>query len=57
MDPHKTEETLHSYMRKHFEKVSKNKARQLAEQAGVFREDVTAEMRECAQSGDRRELL
>jgi len=28
----KTEETLHNYLRRHFEKISAGKARQLAEQ-------------------------
>jgi len=57
MDPHQTEETLHSYIRKHFERISKNKARQLAEQTGVFGEEVAAEMRDYAQPGDGRDLL
>jgi hypothetical protein len=29
----KTEETMHIYLRRHFEKISETKARQLAEQA------------------------
>lgn len=28
----KSEETLHNYLRRHFERISTNKARQLAEQ-------------------------
>jgi hypothetical protein len=32
MVPLKPEETLHNYLRRHFEKVSKGKARQFAEQ-------------------------
>jgi hypothetical protein len=40
MDSHRSDETLHCYLRKHFERVAKKRARQLAEQAGPPREDV-----------------
>ncbi len=39
-----TEETLHIYLRRHFEKVSKGKARQFAEQ----REAAKVERSRCA---------
>jgi hypothetical protein len=38
--PLKPEETLHHYLRRHFEKVSKNKARQFAEQGELPKVDV-----------------
>ena len=40
MIPLKPEETLHNYLRRHFEKVSKGKARQFAEQREVPKVDV-----------------
>jgi hypothetical protein len=40
MDPLKTEETLHNYLRRHFERISKNKARQLVEQTVALEADV-----------------
>jgi hypothetical protein len=55
MDPHKSEETLHSYLRRHFERISRNKARQMAEQLGGFREDVAAEIWDVTQTGDKRD--
>jgi hypothetical protein len=55
MDPHKSEETLHSYLRRHFERISTIKARQMAEQTAVFREDVAAEIWSGAPSGDKRD--
>jgi hypothetical protein len=39
MDPLKTEETLHNYLRRHFERISEKKARQLAEQDVVLKDD------------------
>ncbi len=39
MDPLKKEETLHNYLRRHFERISEKKARQLAEQDGVLNDD------------------
>jgi hypothetical protein len=40
MVPLKVEETLHDYLRRHFEKISKGKARQFAEQNTVTKVDV-----------------
>ena len=34
------EETLHNYLRRHFERISKNKARHLAEQTAAVEADV-----------------
>ncbi len=39
MVPLKVEETLHDYLRRHFEKVSKGNARQFAEQKKVTKVD------------------
>jgi hypothetical protein len=39
MVPLKVEETLHDYLRRHFEKVSKGNARQFAEQKEVTKVD------------------
>jgi hypothetical protein len=39
------EETLHNYLRKHFERISKNKARQLAEQTAAVEADVIPDTR------------
>ena len=36
----KTEETLHTYLRRHFERISKNKARELAEETVALEADV-----------------
>jgi hypothetical protein len=40
MDPLKKEETLHNYLRRHFERISEKKARQLAEQDVALKDDV-----------------
>ena len=40
MVPLKAEETLHDYLRRHFEKISKGNARQFAEQNAVTKVDV-----------------
>jgi hypothetical protein len=40
MAPLKVEETLHDYLRRHFEKISKGNARQFAEQNAVTKVDV-----------------
>jgi hypothetical protein len=40
MDSHRSDETLHIYLRKHFERVARKRARQLAEQARLPGEDV-----------------
>jgi hypothetical protein len=40
MVPLNPEETLHDYLRRHFEKVSKGKARQFAEKRDVPQVDV-----------------
>ena len=45
MDPLKKEETLHNYLRRHFERISKNKARQLAEQTAAAKADVIPDTR------------
>jgi hypothetical protein len=39
------EETLHNYLRRHFERISKNKARQLAEQTAAVEADVIPDTR------------
>ena len=39
------EETLHNYLRRHFERISKNKARQLAEQTAAAEADVIPDTR------------
>ncbi len=39
------EETLHNYLRRHFERISKNKARQLAEQTAAAKADVIPDTR------------
>jgi hypothetical protein len=36
----KTEETLHNYLRRHFEKISEGKARQFAEQGKISKKVV-----------------
>ena len=41
----KTEETLHNYLRRHFERISENTARQLAEQTVVLQEEVILDTR------------
>ena len=43
--PLKPEETLHNYLRRHFEKVSKSKARQFAEQGELPKVDVVPDAR------------
>jgi hypothetical protein len=40
MDSHRSDETLHCYLRKHFERMAKKRAQQLAEQAGPPGDDV-----------------
>jgi hypothetical protein len=40
----KAEETLHNYLRRHFAKVSKDNARQFAEQMAVTKVDVVPDM-------------
>jgi len=45
MDLLKKEETLHNYLRRHFERISKNKARQLAEQTAAVEADVISNTR------------
>jgi hypothetical protein len=44
MVPLKVEETLHDYLRRHFEKVSEGNARQFAEQNEVPKADVVPDM-------------
>ena len=39
------EETLHNYLRRYFERISKNKARQLAEQTAAVEADVISNTR------------
>jgi hypothetical protein len=38
----KTEETLHNYLRRHFEKISEGKARQFAEQRERLKKGVVS---------------
>jgi len=38
----KTEETLHNYLRRHFEKISEGKARQFAEQGNRLKKGVVS---------------
>ncbi len=45
MVPPKTEETLHIYLRRHFEKISKGMARQFAEQREAAKENVVQDAR------------
>ena len=40
MVPLKAEETLHDYLRRHFEKISKGNARQFAEQNAVIKVNI-----------------
>jgi hypothetical protein len=40
------EETLHNYLRRHFERISKNKARQLAEQTAAVEVDAIPDTRD-----------
>jgi len=51
MVPLKAEETLHNYLRRHFERVSKDNARQFAEQKGVTKVDVVPVM-PCSDGGE-----
>jgi hypothetical protein len=44
MAPLKAEETLHNYLRRHFEKVSKDNARHFAEQKAVTKVDVVPDI-------------
>jgi len=44
MAPLKVEETLHDYLRRHFERVSKDNARQFAEPKAVIKVDVAPTM-------------
>jgi hypothetical protein len=43
MTSHKAEETLHNYLRRHFERISIAKARQLPEQSRVLEVDFVPE--------------
>jgi hypothetical protein len=45
MVPLKPEETLHNYLRRHFEKISKGKARQFAEQRDIPEVNVVPDTR------------
>jgi hypothetical protein len=45
MVPPKTEETLHIYLRRHFEKISKGTARQFAEQREAAKVNVVPDAR------------
>jgi len=45
MVPPKTEETLHIYLRRHFEKISKGTARQFAEQRETAKVNVVPDAR------------
>jgi hypothetical protein len=45
MVPPKTEETLHIYLRRHFEKISKGTARQFAEQREATKVNVVPDAR------------
>jgi hypothetical protein len=45
MVPHKNEETLHIYLRRHFEKVAKGTARQFAEQRAATKVNVVPDPR------------
>jgi hypothetical protein len=45
MVPLKPEETLHNYLRRHFERISKCKARQFAEQREISEVDVVSTTR------------
>jgi hypothetical protein len=45
MVPLKTEETLHIYLRRHFERISKGTARQFAEQREVTKVNVVPDPR------------
>jgi hypothetical protein len=50
----KTEETLHNYLRRHFEKISEGKARQFAEQAKSSKKVVVVPIsRSSNESGGR----
>jgi hypothetical protein len=42
MAVNKTEETLHNYLRRHFEKISEGKARQFAEQGNRGKKGVVS---------------
>jgi hypothetical protein len=45
MVPHKTEETLHIYLRRHFEKLAKGTAREFAEQRDATKVNVVPDAR------------
>jgi hypothetical protein len=45
MVPHKTEETLHIYLRRHFEKLAKGTAQQIAEQREATKVNVVPDAR------------
>jgi hypothetical protein len=55
MDAVKSEETLHTYLRRHFERIARNQARQMAEQTAAFRKDAAAEIWDDAQRGNKRD--
>jgi hypothetical protein len=55
MNPVQSEETLHTYLRRHFERISKNTARQMAEQTAGFRKEGVAEIWDGTQPGDKRD--
>ena len=50
----KTEETLHNYLRRHFEKISEGKARQFAEQGDRLKKGVVPVPRSSEESGQRK---
>jgi hypothetical protein len=51
MVPLKVEETLHDYLRRHFEKVSKGNARQFAEQREIPKVEVVPDTRTSGGNG------
>jgi hypothetical protein len=57
MEMLKSEETLHSYIRRHFDNLLRNQARQAAEQTAGFQCDAAAESWDGAPPGNRREGL
>jgi hypothetical protein len=53
MDVVKTEETLHNYLRRHFEKISEGKARQFVEQGERLKKGVVSVPRSSDGSNQR----
>jgi hypothetical protein len=53
MISHKPEETLHNYLRRHFERISIAKARELPEQSRVLEVDFVPEAVPAHASGRR----